>query len=241
MDTIAFALRAEYAGTTPVEKDGHDTEVPTFQGGLLNVGDGDINLGEALEAGDGHIVVQANDQQLADLLRAVPVLKEVATPEGATPISPYERLQADAVRTVAQARDIKGAASASKERLLPILAAHDEALAAGDLSAARQIAEQPENATAIAGAALEAGFASGGVVPAGSGDGSGERPDPPVDSLSTEQLAAVVDNDTETFPDAGKVVVPAAIDELRSRAKEGDDAAARALIARDLNDDSQEA
>lgn len=225
MDTISFALTADYAGTT--EQDGE--QVPTFQGGLLGVGDGDIDLAEALDAGNGYIVVQSNDQALADLLRAVPVLKEVSTPEGATPISPYERQSVEGVRAVAQARGIRGAGSASKEKLLPILAAHDEALAAGDLSAANAIADSPGDAAVASSSS--AGLATGDVVGAGSSDASSG---PPVDSLSTEQLVAVIDNDTQTFEDAGKVIVPAALDELRSRAREGDKSAHKALEDRDL-------
>ena len=60
---------------------------------------------------------------------------------------------------------------------------------------------------------------------------------PAVTDLSVDELAAVLDNNGDTFPQAGEVEVPAALDELQQRATNDDvdrEAATDALEAREL-------
>lgn len=74
----AFALRAEYEGT--VTQDG--VEVPAFTGGVLAIPDGrSYNVREALDEGNGTIVVGDDDHILAGVLSEYPALKSVAVPE----------------------------------------------------------------------------------------------------------------------------------------------------------------
>lgn len=70
----------------------------------------------------------------------------------------------------------------------------------------------------------------------GSGvDGTLEDGVTEVGELSIDELVAVIRNDVATYPDAGRVVVPAALEELQRRASggQGRNAARRALA--DLN------
>jgi hypothetical protein len=213
MELVAYGLRADYEGTTTVElADGSREDRPNFGGGLLAVGDGDFNVGEALEAGQGVIVLKGNDQRLRDLLDAYPPLKEVPVPSSpATIVSPYERRQTDDLHVLASLRGFEG--RDRREKLIARLEQHDDALAAGDQKAADAIA---------AGQAPVAPEPENGREPA------------PVDTLTTAQLAAVLSNDTDTFADAGVTEVPAAQDELAHRALEGDDDARAALQAHGL-------
>lgn len=76
--------------------------------------------------------------------------------------------------------------------------------------------------------------APGEPSPAAEGAGS---PDPirqslEAFSLDTGQLVAVLDRNTAEFPDADKVDEGAAVDELRQRAEQGNDAAAQAALER---------
>jgi hypothetical protein len=217
MDLIAFALRAEHEGAVTVElEDGQTEDRPKFGGGLLAVGDGDFNVGEQLEAGDGTIVVHAHDQRLVDLLDAYPPLKRVGVPAGAAAISPYERKTLDELHLVASLRDLPGARSMSRPRLEAALLAHDAELAAGVAPAA----------------AAEAATAA-----ADEPDGGSPGPDLDVTTLSDAALVAVLDGDKETFADAGAVEVPAALEELRARAAAGNADARDALSARGLSTD----
>lgn len=68
MESIAFALRSEYE--------------ETFEGGLLATADGDIDVGQELEDGDGTIVIDAvKSPATVDLLDNYPALKRVPAPE----------------------------------------------------------------------------------------------------------------------------------------------------------------
>jgi hypothetical protein len=131
-DAVAFALRAEYEGTTTVElEDGSTEERPTFAGGVLHADPGDFDVAEQLEAGKGAIVVAARDQRLVDLLDEYPPLKRVPVPAGAKPISPYDRQPTDALRHLASLREIDGAGSLSRAKLIRALDRQDRELAAG--------------------------------------------------------------------------------------------------------------
>lgn len=203
MDAVAFALRAEFEGTETVQHpDGSTEAVPKYGGGLLAVSGGDFNVAEELEAGGGTIVVQTGDQQLVDVLSVYPPLKQVPVPEKAKPVSKYDRQPLESLREQASLRDIAGAASLSKAKLVRALEAQDRDLAAGRTASAAAVAAAPEA--------------------------------PAVGDLSIEKLAAVLDNDTDTFDEAGEVEVPAALEELRKRAADGVKSATAALESRDL-------
>jgi hypothetical protein len=144
---VAYELRDEYAGTTEVvpEEGAEPVKVPTFQGGRLYVGDGDFAVAEALEAGNGKIVVKAIDQRLIELLSVYPALKRCSVPRGSDKnprvvISPYKRRSVEDLRQAASLRDVKGAGSLSKERAIQILDAMDEAQQAGDQTRVAAIA-----------------------------------------------------------------------------------------------------
>lgn len=132
MDAVAFALRAEFEGHVDVELEDGSTETrPKYAGGLLAVGDGDLDVGQALEDGDGTIVLYAHDSRAVDLLEAYPAVKRVAVPAGASPINPYARRTHDDLKLQASLRDLEGVGNASKTRLAEVLLAHDAELAAG--------------------------------------------------------------------------------------------------------------
>jgi hypothetical protein len=140
MDLTAYALRAEYEGTTDVTLEDGATETrPTFGGGLLAVGDGDFDVAAELQAGDGVIVVHRDDAQLVELLDAYPALKHVGIPRDPTPVSRYKRRTTDALRFDAGMRGLHNHASLGRERLIAGLEAFDEHN--GDLDAANAAAE----------------------------------------------------------------------------------------------------
>lgn len=61
--------------------------------------------------------------------------------------------------------------------------------------------------------------------------GTDPEPEAPVDvtALEVPQLLAVIENDTDAYADAGRVVVPEALAELQGRAKSGDGEAVEAI------------
>lgn len=150
-DAVAFALKAEYEGTVEVEaEDGSGlVEVPKFQGGILYVGDGDINIADELEAGGGYIVVGTEDQRLRDLLEVYPALKRVEVPAGAKPLSMFARYPDEDLRLQGSLREIKGYASMSRAKLVKALEAHDAARRKGASEAAAAVAENPEIADGL--------------------------------------------------------------------------------------------
>lgn len=84
----AFALRAEYDGTVTHE-DG--TTVPVYTGGVLAIPDGrSYDVREALDQGNGTIVVPDDDHLLSLVLSEYPALKSVPAPE-----KPSRRNRAD--------------------------------------------------------------------------------------------------------------------------------------------------
>lgn len=147
MDAVAFALRAEYEGTETIEVDGSTETVPKFGGGVLAIGNSDFHVADELAAGDGTIVVHAGDQQLIDVLSVYPALKAVPVPDKAKPVSQYARQPLDDLRQTASLRDIHGAASLSKAKLVKALEAHDRQLAQGNQAAAAAVADDPGDAT----------------------------------------------------------------------------------------------
>lgn len=140
MDLISFGLTAEYEGTVDVVlEDGTTEERDKFQGGLLYVGDGDIDIAAELANGAGVINVMLTDQRAIDLLDAYPALKRVATPAGAQPYSPYHRRTLETLQHEASLRDIPGSGSRSKLALATALISHDVAQLEGDATAAAAI------------------------------------------------------------------------------------------------------
>ena len=148
-EVVAYALKADFEGTVDIEVDGETQEVPVFQGGLLNVGDGDFDVAAALEDGAGVITVHADDQRLRDLLDVYPALKSTSPPAGAKPVSMYARRTLEELRNLGSVRDIKGAASLAKAKLISALEAQDKANRAGAARAAAAIAETPELADGL--------------------------------------------------------------------------------------------
>lgn len=134
-DLVAFALTADYEGTVEIEGE----QVPVFGGGLLNVGDGDFDVAQALDAGGGTIAVHAGDAPLIGLLDEYPALKRVAVPEDATPVSRYDRVSTSALREQASVRDIDGAGGAARGAVVDALERQDVAIAEGDLATANSI------------------------------------------------------------------------------------------------------
>lgn len=137
---VAYALRDEYVGTVTqvLETDakGRPTktqDVPKFSGGLINLGVEELELAEALEEGAGTIVLDVSANPLAvEVLDAIPVLKRVEVPEGATSVIGYNERTATALREEAGRRSIAGAASARKADLERVLELDDARIAAGE-------------------------------------------------------------------------------------------------------------
>lgn len=238
MKLLAFGLRAEYQGDTTVERDGAEETVPVFQGGVLAVGGtADFHVADTLRENDGTIVVYQSDRELIDVLEAYPALKSVPVPERAVPLSPFERRNAETLRHLASLRDFERLGDGA-HRLALRLEAHDVALADQPELAPRIAAGDDAAVAELLSSTIAARAARDTTVPS-----TGDPELLPADSLETDQLVAVLDNDTATFADAGRVEVPAAIDELRSRATREDDPDERAfeaLHARDLISEQQE-
>lgn len=140
-DTVAYALREEFAGTVTqvleADADGNPTktvDVPAFGGGLIALGDDDeLDLAEALEAGGGIITVDASAKPLAvTILDELPALKRVTTPVGGDPVVGYRDRTVKANRDEASNRGIAGASRASAEDLVAALEADDRRAAAGE-------------------------------------------------------------------------------------------------------------
>ena len=133
MDLRAFAPRADY--------DKAEGEVAV---------DGcTFDIGTALKAGKGVIVVHATDDTLVAVLEAYPVLKDTKVPaKPAVVVSPYERHTVEHLRHLASLYDVEGAGGLSRTDLVEKLTAlHD---ATPEVAAA---ADQPaETAKTTAGA-----------------------------------------------------------------------------------------
>lgn len=209
-DLLAYALRADFEGTINVElEDGSKEKRDVYQGGLLAVGDSDFDVKAELDKGAGTIVVHAGDQQLVDLLDVYPALKRSTVPDKPKAIvSPYGRRPVETLRHLASLRDIDGPIGrASKAKLVAALEAQDAAQIAG-LQGVPDAITVPDSDD---GAAID------------------------VAELNVDQLGAVLANDQASFAAAGEVEIPAVIDELRGRAKNGDEAASAVLGKHDIN------
>lgn len=104
-DLIAYALNREHDGTVTHE-DG--TEGPLFLGGVIAVDDNrELNIGELLNAGDGTIVVEAEDANAVRVLDEYPALKRTAAPADATPdVGRYDGLTVPDLKRELSARDL---------------------------------------------------------------------------------------------------------------------------------------
>lgn len=89
--SIAYALRAQY-------------DNDEYLGGVLAVGNGDIDVRAALKAGDGVIVVPDSDTLMQAVLDAYAPLKRVAVPKDDPPpaVDQLEDLKVTALRDEAK-------------------------------------------------------------------------------------------------------------------------------------------
>jgi hypothetical protein len=127
VEAVAYALRSEYEGTVTVEReDGSKQELPKFGGGLVRVGEGDVDVAQALSDGKGAIVVQADDHTAIDVFDVYPALKRVEVPAKAKPLSRYARLTLETLRHQASLRDLP--TSGSRRELERALEAQDAEL-----------------------------------------------------------------------------------------------------------------
>lgn len=139
MSNTAFELRKEFSGKVEIEDaDGAKQKVDVFDGAVVGVPPEGLSfdVGEHLKRGRGKIVVDTGHGGLVDVLRALPVLKEVQAPADAKPVSGYAYASAAALLEQAQARGIDGAGGKSKDELVQLLERQDTAIAAGDQDAA---------------------------------------------------------------------------------------------------------
>lgn len=126
----AFALTADAA--------------ETFQGGVARLPDGSaLDLAEALEEGDGQIVVHSGQTAKIEFLRSVPVLKEIPAPEGIEETigyadRPYAELKAEAERRRF------GKIERRKPDLAARLERHDAAIDAGNQELADAVVRNDE-------------------------------------------------------------------------------------------------
>lgn len=135
MSTVAYALREEYQGTTVQNIDGEDREVPVFTGGVIRAGEDDFDVREALDEGDGVIVVAETSSGLLSALDEYPALKRVAVPEGAAPLTEYQGAPLGRLRVEAKRRGLDGYSRANREALIAALEEHDRRAAAGEIDA----------------------------------------------------------------------------------------------------------
>lgn len=125
MGKVAYALRAEFAGTveqhveasdprvddsTPDSPEGDGLkllEVPVYSGGVIKTGfDEDLDVGLELEEGDGVIVVDASKASLVLALDEHPALKRVPAPADADAVAGYERQTSEALGTELERRGV---------------------------------------------------------------------------------------------------------------------------------------
>jgi hypothetical protein len=120
-EMTAYGLRAEYQPT--------DDGEPRFGGGQLARSDGTtFDLAEALEEGDGTIVVSGADHNLTTLLDSHPALKRIGVPDGASPTTtPYEARNVPTLREDLRTRDLS--TQGRREDLIVRLEADDARIA----------------------------------------------------------------------------------------------------------------
>lgn len=128
MSKVAYELREDHAGTVTQNIDGQDVEVPRFLGGLITVAPGgELNVADALEEGNGVIVVDDRDAGHIAALDAYPALKRTKAPAGAEAItgtsSGYDAKSRDDLRDEAKRRGLP--ASGTKGELVEALEQHD--------------------------------------------------------------------------------------------------------------------
>ena len=167
--TLAYGLRAEHApdGTEP------------FVGALIRVGvDRDLNVAEALEAGDGRIVIAIDDHSAAIALDAFTPLKRVASSDDdELTITRWDGVSYADLQAEARRRELplggKGA------ELVARLVANDAELATGNITAQPRPAAVPpvEPNPATAAAAANAGDTAGDDT-ANAGDTAGDDTPP---------------------------------------------------------------
>lgn len=128
MGSVAYALRDEHEGTVDLEVDGEAQTVPKFGGGLIRTGaDSEIELREALDEGDGVIVVDDTDNAAIVALDGIVALKRVAVPEGAETIAGgYEDRDNSALRAELNRRGVQGAGNKNHDELVAALVSYDD-------------------------------------------------------------------------------------------------------------------
>lgn len=134
MSTVAYELREEFKGTVLQRETEDDpgTEVPKFTGGLVGAGDTELELGKALQEGNGRIVIdETADPLLAAVLDDVGALKRVSTEDVDEPTIGYADWPGQRLRDEAGRRGIAGAAGAKVDDLRDALAADDARIQAG--------------------------------------------------------------------------------------------------------------
>jgi hypothetical protein len=114
-EAAAFELHSELAGSITTQ----DGDIPRFQGATVSLADGGMfNIGEALEAAAGGPIV-THEQELIDRLRdRSEVLTEIAAPAGASTVDTYEDRDMAQLLALPQVRDVPGASSLSKAKLI---------------------------------------------------------------------------------------------------------------------------
>lgn len=145
---VAYELREEYSGTVPVlappaEEGGEPVEtgeqVPVFAGAMIALHDGaDFDVGQALDSGDGMIVVDTREHfsgPLIEVLDQLPMLKRAPVPDDTLEeesVVIYDEMTATTLRGIASDRGIEGVGNASKDKLISLLTVQDDAVASGD-------------------------------------------------------------------------------------------------------------
>lgn len=132
---IAYALTADYEGTIDLAGDTEGAEseiVPVYGGGVVTIdGDNSFDIGEALETGEGIIVLEETDP-LIPLLDAYPALKRVPVPEGATITGSLDAMNLNQLRGEAKRLGLQGYSGANKVALKNAILEFKERVAAGD-------------------------------------------------------------------------------------------------------------
>ncbi len=121
--TIAYGLRAAHLS------DGAEP----FLGALIRIGESrDLNVAEALEQGDGRIVVAAEDYVAVNALDAFTALKRLPAEDddaGALAVSRWDKLLVGPLREALATRSLP--TTGNKPELVALLTRHDAAVADG--------------------------------------------------------------------------------------------------------------
>lgn len=126
MSSVAYALREQYAGTVEqvleADADGNPTktvEVPAYTGGVVALGDRDLNVREELDSDpEGYVLVPDTDDRAIAVLDEYPPLKRVPVPAGVDEAVAYKRQRNAELEAELERRNVVAVRGETKAKLV---------------------------------------------------------------------------------------------------------------------------